>query len=94
MNIIKVHNVTGIVATTHGLEVNTGKQYLPPHDKITAMVIMNDDEINNRNSIVKVKGYEISTLFIPIKYRYTFMDMEMGKLIQVYLTKNHHITYY
>jgi hypothetical protein len=94
MNIIKIHNVTGVNATTHGLEVNTGKQYLPPHDKMTTMVIMNEDEINNRNSIVKVKGYMISVLFIPLKFRFTFMETEMGQLIQVYLTKNHKITYY
>lgn len=94
MNIIKIHNVTGVNATTHSLEVNTGKQYLPPHDKITTMVIMNEDEINNRNSIVKVKGYMISVLFIPTKFRFTFMETEIGKLIQVYLTKNHRITYY
>lgn len=94
MNIIKIHNVTGVIPTIHGLEINTGKQYLPPHDKITVMVIMNEDEINNPNSIHKIKGYEISVLFIPTKFRYTFLDMEMGKLLQMYLTKNHKITYY
>jgi hypothetical protein len=94
MNIIKVHNVTGINSTTHGLEVNTGKRYIPPHDKITVMMILNDDEINNRNSIIKIKGWNISTLFIPTKFRYTFFETELGKLIQMYLVKNYKITYY
>jgi hypothetical protein len=94
MNIIKIHNVTGHIATVHGLEVNTGKQYLSPYDKITTMVIMNEDEINNPNSIHKMKGYEISVLFIPTKFRYTFLDTEIGKLVQPNLSKNHNITYY
>lgn len=54
MNIIKIHNVTGVIPTIHGLEINTGKQYLPPHDKITVMVIMNEDEIIHPN---KRKNY-------------------------------------
>lgn len=94
MNKIKLHNTTGILATTHGVEVNSGKQYLTQHDKMSMMVILNEDEINNPNTIVKVKGCDISVLFIPTKFRYTFFETELGKLIQVYLTKNHHITYF
>lgn len=94
MNKIKLHNVTGTFATIHSVEVNSGKQYLSQYNKMSMMVILNEDEINNPNTIIKVKGCDISVLFIPTKFRYTFFDTELGKLIQIYLTKNHWITYY
>jgi hypothetical protein len=94
MNIIKLHNITGIDAHSHSLEINTGKQYLTSGDKMTVMAILNEDEINNRNTIIKVKGYNIDVLLIPTKFKYTFFETELGKIIQLYLTKNHKITYF
>jgi len=94
MNKIKLHNVTGIHANSHSIEVNLGKQYLSQHDKMVMMVILNEEEINNRDTIIKLKSCQIDVLLIPTKFKYTFFDMELGKYIETHLTKNHEITYY
>ena len=94
MNKIKLHNVTGINSSSHGVEVNHGKQYLSQFDKMAMIVILNEDEINNRNTIIKLKSCQIDVLLIPTKFKYTFFETELGKDFDIHLSKNHHITYF
>jgi len=94
MNKIKLHNVTGIYASSHGVEVNHGKQYLAQHDKMAMIVILNEEEINNRDTTIKLKSTQIDVLLIPNKFKYIFFDTELGKYIDAHLTKNHHISYF
>ena len=94
MNKIKLHNVTGINASSHSVEINHGKQYLSQLDKMAMIVILNEEEINNRDTIIKLKSTQIDVLLIPTKFKYTLFETELGKYIETHLSKNHHITYF
>jgi hypothetical protein len=93
MNIINIENVRKINGFVNRLEIETRNPFSDSVKTIT-MVILSEDDILNDNSLLKLKGYSISILLLPKKYKYTFNDLPVGKLIVPNLEKNTVISYY
>lgn len=91
MNIIKVENVRRIEGFNNRIEIKSDYKY---SDKTSALVILNEDDINNDNSIIKLRGLMISVLLIPKRNKYTFADTSVGKLVKSCLTEKSIISYY
>lgn len=91
MNIIKIENTKRFIGFSNKVEISSNYKY---SDNNHYLVILNNDEINNDNTINKLKGYSISCLLIPKKYRYTFNETSLGKIIKVNLKENCIISYY
>ena len=92
MNIIKIENVKRFNGFSNKVEISSNYKY---SDIKSNLVILNDEEINNDNTLNKLKGYSISCLLIPKKYRFTFFDeTSLGKIIKVQLNENYTISYY
>lgn len=91
MNIIKIENVRTINGFDNRLEIIGNYQY---DAKYSTLIILSEDDILNDNSLLKLKGYSISALLLPKKYKYTFNDLPVGKLIVPNLEKNTVISYY
>src|ERR1035437_3440127 len=91
MNIIKVENVRRINGFVNRLQVLSDYKYNPNKSTI---VVLSEDDILNENSLIKLRGFIISSLLLPKKYKYTFNDTKVGKLIVPNLEKNNVISYY
>lgn len=89
MNIIKINNIKKIVGTSRGLDIKTNETFI---DKDRYILILNEEDINNENRIVKLKGYDFECFIIPNKFKYTFNETKLGKLILHQLSGV--ITYY
>lgn len=92
MNIIKIENVKRFNGFSNKVEILSNYKY---SETKSNLVILNEEDINNDNSINKLKGYSISCLLIPKKYKFTFFDeTPLGKIIKVQFNKNYTISYY
>lgn len=91
MNIINIENVRRIEGFNNKVEIKSDYKY---SDKISTVVILNEDDINNDNSTIKLRGVVISALLIPKRNKYTFADTNVGKLLKPCLTEKSIISYY
>lgn len=91
MNIIKINNIKSVLSMAHSLEIKSNERF---DNKITTMVILDEQDIQNENRVMKLRGYLISILLLPSKYKYTFNETPMGKKIQPNLIENVEISYY
>lgn len=91
MNIIKLENVGRVTPFLNKLEI--GSNY-HAKEKFSYMVVLSEDDINNSNSFIKLKDISISILLLPKKYKFTFNDTEMGKLVLTNLDSKSIISYY
>lgn len=91
MNIIKINNVKRITSTTHGLEIKSNERF---NDKNSIIVILDEDDIQNENRSIKLRGYYIDVLILPKKYKYAFFETPIGKIIKPNLFNEYTITYY
>jgi len=93
MNIIKVENVGSILGFVDKLEVKTGykKEGVSNYSMI---VILDADDIDNDNTLIKFRGLSIHALIIPKKYKHTFNESKYYEVIKNSFTKNAVISYY
>ena len=91
MNIIKIENVRRINGFVNRLEIVSNYRY---DGTYSALLILSEEDILNENSLIKLRGFIISSLLLPKKYKYTFNDTKVGKLIVPNLEKNTVISYY
>lgn len=91
MNIIKIENVRRIAGFSNTLEI---KSEFKHNEKNSFIVILSENDINNDNCFIRLKGYNISALLIPNKFKFTFFETSLGKLIQPVLNKKYVISYY
>jgi len=79
MNTINLNNIKRITATTHNVVVRSNEKYSDVNESI---VVLSESDITNDNKYIKLRGLKISVLLVPIKYKYTLYDTELGKLIR------------
>lgn len=92
MNIIKIENIKRIQGFTNKIEISSNYKN---NEIINIIVILSEEDVNNDNCLLKLKGYRINVLLIPKKYRYTFLDeTPTGKLIKLNLDNNYTISYF
>jgi hypothetical protein len=92
MNIISIENTKRFNSFSNKVEISSNYKY---SDNKNYLLILNDDDINNDNCIIKLRGYSISCLLIPKRYRFTFFDeTPIGKIIRRNLTEDFSISYY
>lgn len=91
MNIIKIENIGRINSFNNRLDIKNGNN-LP--DKFSTMVVLSDDDINNENCLIKLRGYLVNILLLPKKYKYTFNDTLTGQMITHNLITGCVISYY
>ena len=91
MNVIKVHNVKSILPSLRSLEINTEKG---KRSYDITIVIFSEEDIDNINTLYKLKGATIDVLVIPKKHRFIFNESEYYKYVKYQLTENYTITYY
>jgi hypothetical protein len=92
MNIIKIENVRRIDTTTHSVSIKSDYIY---SENNSIMVVLSEEDVENSNCLIKLKGYIISALLIPKKYKYTFNETSIGKaIIPFYNEKIYTISYY
>lgn len=92
MNIIRLENVKSSMATTYSLTLNVEKN--KDIGKTFVIVILNEDDVNNDNSLIKLRGFNINVLAIPKKIKFTFNEGEYFKALELQLDKDYKITYY
>lgn len=93
MNIIKVENVKGFFGSTHKVEVRTGYKK-NGESTFSTIVVLDGEDIENDNTIVKLKTHNIDCLLIPKKYKFTFNETKCFKWITPYLVKDFTISYF
>lgn len=92
MNIIKIENVRRMDSTTYSVIVKSDYIY---SEKTSTIVVLNEEDVENSNCLIKLKGYDVSALLIPKKYKYTFNETSTGKAIMpLYNEKYYTISYY
>lgn len=92
MNIIRLDNVKSTLATTYSLTLNVEKNKdIGNHFVI---VVLDEDDINNINTIIKLKGINIDVLMIPNKVKFTFNESKYFDALLSQLNKEYYITYY
>ncbi len=81
MNIIRVENLRSVIGYANKLEVNTGykKDGVSHYNNI---VILDADDIENDNTLIKFRGMVIDALMIPKKYKYTFNESKYYSVIK------------
>ena len=92
MNIIRVDNVKSVLSTTYSLTLNVEKY--KDLEKHTTIVVLDEEDIGNRNTTIKLKGISIDILIIPKKFKFTFNETEYHDIISAQLSTNYNITYY
>lgn len=91
MNIIKLENVNKVNTFNHKLEIKSNYR----HDETsTIMVILSEEDVNNDNCVIKLRGYIVKILILPKKYKFTFNDTKTYKAIINNLSDNFIISYY
>ena len=93
MNIIKVENLKSVLGFTNKLEVNTGykKDGVSHYNSI---VILDADDIENENTLIKLRGVIIDALLIPKKYKFTFNDSKYYSGIKLNFKDSTVISYF
>lgn len=91
MNIIKINNVKSVLGMAYSIEIKSNERF---KNEISTMVILDEQDIVNENRAIKLRGYYISILIIPTKYKYIFNDTPMGKIIRPNLNEKTIISYY
>lgn len=92
MNIIRIDNSKSILTTTYSLTVNVEKH--KDLNKVLTVVILSENDIENENSLIKLKGINIDVLVIPKKYKFSFNETKYYAHLMTQLTKENNITYY
>ncbi len=92
MNIVKIENVGRINSFNNRLDIKSNVVF--NNTKDTLMVVLSDDDINNENCLIKLRGYLVNILLLPKKYRYTFNDTLTGQMITHNLITGCVISYY
>ncbi|MFW5847659.1 MAG: hypothetical protein ACOCVF_01950 [bacterium] len=90
MNIIRIEKFKRSLGSTHSVDIKTDYKNL---NKGT-VVILSENDINNTNTLNKLRGYLIDVLVIPKKYKYTFNDTEYFDILKIQLSDKPTITYY
>jgi hypothetical protein len=91
MNIIKIENVRKIDRSKNRLMIRNNYNF---STSVSTLVVLSEDDILNENCLLKLKGYNISALLIPKKYRLDFKNFPISKLIAPNLEENAAISYY
>lgn len=92
MNIIKIQNVGKINSFNNRLDIKSNVVFNSTKDKL--MVVLSDDDVNNENCLIKLRGYVVNILLIPKKYKYTFNNTLTGQMIIPNLITGCIISYY
>lgn len=92
MNIIRLDNIKSSLSTTYSLTLNVEKH--KDLNKRFTIVVLDEDDVENINSLVKLKGISINVLIIPKKFKYSFNESKYYKEIMSQLDKNYEITYF
>jgi hypothetical protein len=92
MNIIRTENVKSTLSTSYSLTLNIEKH--KDLNKSCTIVILDGDDIENMNSLIKLKGIVIDILIIPKKFKYTMNDTKYYDVISTQFDKDYKITYY
>lgn len=91
MNIIKVENGKGIIASAHSLELKAERNQ---NTNKAIIVILSDEDIENDNTLIKLRGYDIDALIVPKKRKYTFNETAYFEKLKPQLNKGNYISYY
>ena len=91
MNIVKIENFKSAFGFDNKVEIKADKR---DTKKEGVMVVLSDEDIENINSLVKLRGYSIYVLLIPKKYKFTFNDSDYGKNLRHQFIPNVVISYY
>jgi hypothetical protein len=92
MNIIRIDNVKSTLSTSFSLTINIEKY--KDLNKSFTIVILDEDDIENMNSLIKLKGIVIDTLIIPKKYKFTINETKYYDVLSTQFDKDYKITYY
>lgn len=92
MNIIRLENVKSTLATTYSLTLNVEKN--KDIGKHFVIVVLDEEDIENKNTLIKLKGINIDVLLIPKKLKYSFNESEYFEVLSLQLNKENNITYY
>lgn len=92
MNIIRLDNVKSALATTYSLTLNVEKN--KDIQKHFVIVVLDEEDIENKNTLIKLKGLNIDVLMIPKKLKFSFNESEYFDVLSSQLNKENHITYY
>jgi len=92
MNIVRIENIKGCLATTYSLTLNVEK-YKDLHKDCT-LVILSEEDIEDEHTIIKLKGINISILMLPKKYKFIFDETKYYKHLVTQLSEDYKITYY
>lgn len=92
MNIIRLDNVKSNLATTYSLTLNIEKH--KELNKPYVIVVLSEEDINNMNSLIKLKALTINTLMIPKSFKFSFNESKYYESLVAQLDKEHNITYY
>lgn len=91
MNKIKINGVKNILATNNSVEIKTDFKY---HDKLIDIIILSEDDILNDNKLIKLRGYMIGCLIIPMKFKYILKDQKSYEILKPSISDKTIITYY
>lgn len=92
MNIIRLDNVKSSLATSYSLTLNIEKY--KDIKKTFTIVILDEEDINNINSLIKLRGFSIAILIIPKKFKFTFNETKYYNELMSQLDKDYKITYF
>lgn len=92
MNIVRIDNIKGCLATTYSLTLNVEKY--KDLKKDCALVILSEEDIENENTLIKLKGININILMLPKKYKFIFDETKYFKHLASQLLEDYKITYY
>lgn len=92
MNIIRLDNVKSALATTYSLTLNVEKN--KDIQKHFVIVVLDEEDIENKNTLIKLKGLNIDVLMIPKKLKFSFNDSEYFDVLSSQLNKENYLTYY
>lgn len=92
MNIIRIDNAKSTLSTAYSLTVNVEKH--KDINKTLTVVILSEEDIENANSVIKLKGINIDIIVLPKKHKFSFNETKYYEVISSQLTKDHNITYY
>lgn len=92
MNIIRLDNVKSALATTYSLTLNVEKN--KDIQKHFVIVVLDEEDIENKNTLIKLKGLNIDVLMIPKKLKFSFNESEYFDVLSSQLNKENYITYY
>lgn len=92
MNIIRLDNVKSSLATTYSLTLNVEKN--KDLEKKFTIVVLDEEDVNNMNTLIKLKGFNINVLMLPKKIKFSFNESKYFEEISSQLDKDYKITYY